>query len=401
MKQQRKLTSFVLVLALMISSLAAIPTKAATTVTVNLRIEKDASTVLPPVSVTMTDADLSNDFGIGLTTGEDATFSPLRAVAKYLSEVKNVSNADMPNYIIASSSSYGLYVTGISITGEENSGNAGVDAEVYWMYAVNNENGSVAMSDYPCKNNDSIVIYGLWSPYSATGDAPETLRTAFDKAEYTTTENTAISLTLTGYGEDWSTGSSVPYTKPIAEATVTATSSTGATTEAKTNSNGIATFTFAKAGDYTMTASRKAADGTHYDISRPYAVVHVTETKNNTNTTVTNTDTTNSDTSAVTTNTTKKTFAKVTIVVKKGKKAVKKVTLKKKKSTTLKVSVNSKGKLSLEKLSKKAKKIIRITLKNGKLTIKGKKKGTVKLKIKAASTSNYKAATKTITIKVK
>ncbi|MBO5489677.1 MAG: hypothetical protein J5972_07225, partial [Eubacterium sp.] len=169
----------------------------------------------------------------------------------------------------------------------------------------------------------------------------------------------------------------------------------------KTNSNGIATFTFAKAGDYTMTASRKAADGTHYDISRPYAVVHVTETKNNTNTTVTNTDTTNSDTSAVTTNTTKKTFAKVTIVVKKGKKAVKKVTLKKKKSTTLKVSVNSKGKLSLEKLSKKAKKIIRITLKNGKLTIKGKKKGTVKLKIKAASTSNYKAATKTITIKVK
>ena len=89
------------------------------------------------------------------------------------------------------------------------------------------------------------------------------------------------------------------------------------------------------------------------------------------------------------------------ITVKKGKKAVSKVTVKKGKKVTLKVSVNSKGKLSVAKLSKKAKKIAKVTLKKGKLTIKGKKKGKVTLKIKAAKTSKYKKATKSIKVTVK
>ena len=67
----------------------------------------------------------------------------------------------------------------------------------------------------------------------------------------------------------------------------------------------------------------------------------------------------------------------------------------------MKVSVNSKGKLSVAKLSKKAKKIATVTLKKGKLTIKGKKKGKVTLKIKAAKTSKYKKATKSIKVTVK
>lgn len=105
-------------------------------------------------------------------------------------------------------------------------------------------------------------------------------------------------------------------------------------------------------------------------------------------------------------NTTTLTDAKSTvkaakITVKKGKKAVSKVTVKKGKKVTLKVSVNSKGKLSVAKLSKKAKKIAKVTLKKGKLTIKGKKKGKVTLKIKAAKTSKYKKATKSIKVTVK
>lgn len=118
--------------------------------------------------------------------------------------------------------------------------------------------------------------------------------------------------------------------------------------------------------------------------------------KNNT----TNNNTTNND-KTITLTDAKSTVKAAKITVKKGKKAVSKVTVKKGKKVTLKVSVNSKGKLSVAKLSKKAKKIAKVTLKKGKLTIKGKKKGKVTLKIKAAKTSKYKKATKSIKVTVK
>lgn len=118
--------------------------------------------------------------------------------------------------------------------------------------------------------------------------------------------------------------------------------------------------------------------------------------KNNT----TNNNTTNNNTTTTLTDA-KSTVKAAKITVKKGKKAVSKVTVKKGKKVTLKVSVNSKGKLSVAKLSKKAKKIAKVTLKKGKLTIKGKKKGKVTLKIKAAKTSKYKKATKSIKVTVK
>ncbi len=87
-----------------------------------------------------------------------------------------------------------------------------------------------------------------------------------------------------------------------------------------------------------------------------------------------------------------------TIAFKNGKKAVKKntVTVKKKKSVKITVTVKpSKSGYAMKKLSKKDKKIATVTFKKGKLTIKGKKKGTVKVKITSGK------ATKTLTVKVK
>ena len=125
-----------------------------------------------------------------------------------------------------------------------------------------------------------------------------------------------------------------------------------------------------------------------------------TNKNNTTNNNTTNNDKTNND-KTITLTDAKSTVKAAKITVKKGKKAVSKVTVKKGKKVTLKVSVNSKGKLSVAKLSKKAKKIAKVTLKKGKLTIKGKKKGKVTLKIKAAKTSKYKKATKSIKVTVK
>ena len=55
----------------------------------------------------------------------------------------------------------------------------------------------------------------------------------------------------------------------------------------------------------------------------------------------------------------------------------------------------SKSGYSMKKLSKKDKKVATVTFKKGKITIKGKKKGTVKVKITSGK------ATKTLTVKVK
>lgn len=98
------------------------------------------------------------------------------------------------------------------------------------------------------------------------------------------------------------------------------------------------------------------------------------------------------------TQTVKVTVKNPTITIKNGKKAVKKntVTVKKKKSVKLTVSVSPKNSGSAVKaLSKKDKKIATVSYKKGKLTIKGKKKGTVKVKITSGKT------TKTLTVKVK
>ncbi len=84
------------------------------------------------------------------------------------------------------------------------------------------------------------------------------------------------------------------------------------------------------------------------------------------------------------------------VKVKKGKKAVSKVTVKRKKSVKLTVSVSpAKSGMSLAKISAKNKKIAKVTLKGGKLTIKGKKKGSFSIKVKSGK------ATKSLKIKVK
>ena len=87
-----------------------------------------------------------------------------------------------------------------------------------------------------------------------------------------------------------------------------------------------------------------------------------------------------------------------TITIKNGKKKFtkSKLTVKRKKKVVLAVTVNPKNSgISITKLTKKQKKIASVTLKKGKITIKGKKRGSFTLKIKSGK------ATKKIKITVK
>ena len=277
MKNKKKLLSVLLVFVMTVSVFHGYAAKAADTVKVTLRLEQDNQTLVTPVEVTLTDED-KKDYGIGLST---ETLTPLHALAKYLTEKKGATTETMKNYIMASTSQYGLYVTGINIDGKSD-GSASSDAldGVNWLYAVNNTDPGVGMGSYSLKNNDAVTIYGLWGG----GTWPNNVETNYSYFENNTvnttvSSKTTVSLKGVGYDENYS-----PIVKAISNATVvaakyeneTSTATTGnAVTLAQTDDNGVATLSFDKAGTYVLSAYRLDSDGKHSNISRPYAIVKV------------------------------------------------------------------------------------------------------------------------------
>ena len=277
MKNKKKLLSVLLVFVMTVSVFHGYAAKAADTVKVTLRLEQDNKTLVTPVEVTLTDED-KKDYGIGLST---ETLTPLHALAKYLTEKKGATTETMKNYIMASKSQYGLYVTGISIDGKSD-GSASSDAldGVNWGYAVNNTDPGGGMGSYSLKNNDAVTIYGLWGGGTWPNNV-ETNYSYFENSTVTTTvsNKTTVSLKGVGYDENYT-----PIVKSISNATVvaakyeneasTATKDTAVAT-AQTDDNGVATLSFDKAGTYVLSAYRLDSDGKHSNISRPYGIVKV------------------------------------------------------------------------------------------------------------------------------
>lgn len=277
MKNKKKLLSVLLVFVMTVSVFHGYAAKAADTVKVTLRLEQDNKTPVTPVEVTLTDED-KKDYGIGLST---ETLTPLHALAKYLTEKKGATTETMKNYIMASKSQYGLYVTGISIDGKSD-GSASSDAldGVNWGYAVNNTDPGVGMGSYSLKNNDAVTIYGLWGGGTWPNNV-ETNYSYFENSTLNTTvsNKTTVSLKGVGYDENYT-----PIVKSISNATVvaakyeneasTATKDTAVAT-AQTDDNGVATLSFDKAGTYVLSAYRLDSDGKHSNISRPYGIVKV------------------------------------------------------------------------------------------------------------------------------
>ena len=277
MKNKKKLLSVLLVFVMTVSVFHGYVAKAADTVKVTLRLEQDNKTLVTPVEVTLTDED-KKDYGIDLST---ETLTPLHALAKYLTEKKGATTETMKNYIMASKSQYGLYVTGISIDGKSD-GSASSDAldGVNWMYTVNNTDPGVGMGSYSLKNNDAVTIYGLWGGGTWPNNV-ETNYSYFENSTVTTTvsNKTTVSLKGVGYDENYN-----PIVKSISNATVVAakyeneasTATTGnAVSLVQTDENGTATLSFDKAGTYVLSAYRLDNDGKHSNISRPYALVKV------------------------------------------------------------------------------------------------------------------------------
>ena len=158
MKNKKKLLSVLLVFVMTVSVFHGYAAKAADTVKVTLRLEQDNKTLVTPVEVTLTDED-KKDYGIGLST---ETLTPLHALAKYLTEKKGATTETMKNYIMASTSQYGLYVTGINIDGKSD-GSASSDAldGVNWLCAADNADPGVGLLHFDPTNNASDTAYAL------------------------------------------------------------------------------------------------------------------------------------------------------------------------------------------------------------------------------------------------
>ena len=407
MKNKKKLLSVLLVFVMTVSVFHGYAAKAADTVKVTLRLEQDNKTLVTPVEVTLTDED-KKDYGIGLST---ETLTPLHALAKYLTEKKGATTETMKNYIMASTSQYGLYVTGINIDGKSD-GSASSDAldGVNWMYTVNNTDTGVGMSSYSLKNNDAVTIYGIWGGGTWPNNV-ETNYSYFENNTVTTTisSKTTVSLKGVGYDENYN-----PIVKAISKATVVAAkhenetstaTKDNAVATAQTDDNGVATLSFDKAGTYVLSAYRLDSDGKHSNISRPYAIVKVlaavtaptaTPTIKPTASpvpTVTPAPSDNKDVKKAA-----KTPTKVKVVVKKSKKKKKSVTV------SWKKAANAKGyRITLSK--KKNGKYKKVTdTKKTQYTFK-KTKGTYYVKLTAYVVKSDKAtfskATKPVKFKVK
>lgn len=275
-KNIKSFLSLFLAVVMILSLTDGFTAKAAAALTVTLRIEQDESTLLTPVQVTLTDAD-KRDFGIGLST---ETLTPLHALAKYLSEKKGATDQTMANYIKVSESDYGLFLNGISLNGNtEGSPAANSQSDVSWMYNVNNKATTAGLSSCQLKDKDSVVFYGVWNG-GTWPDSVETYFSYFDQSSYSFCSRRPFTLTVSLKGIGWSAAQN------LAGATVIATKCKGATDgitatqknavlTAKTDKNGAAVLTFPEEGWYVLSAYRKTKDGSHYDISRPYAVAHI------------------------------------------------------------------------------------------------------------------------------
>lgn len=280
MKNSKKLLSLYLVIVMTLSMANGFVSKAADTITVLLRIEQDQATLTKPVQVTMTADDIKSYGDLELATD---TLTPLHVLAKYLLTERGATEETLEDYLLLFSG----YLYGISLNGtiEEDYGSPSIDPDIqdaYWMYAVNDASPvntstgyGYGMNEYPVQDNDEIVFYGIWGGDFTNGINP--FYSAFEKKEYRATEKEPTEVTLLGF--DIYNDYDVKAGRPMSGAHITVTDADGKQLDQDfvTDENGKVSLLFETAGTYTLSAYRETADGSHYDISRPYATVTVKE----------------------------------------------------------------------------------------------------------------------------
>ncbi|MCL2745527.1 MAG: PQQ-binding-like beta-propeller repeat protein [Coriobacteriia bacterium] len=258
------------------SLLVMVPVAWAQEVTATLRVEFIEDTRLAPMEVTMEHRPLS-DFGINMS--DPGFVTPIHLLAEGLEQRYGAGSAasmiNAPGMLMTIDDSFG------SIAGEPN---------VWWMFAINQSmpvstdtGWGYASNQYRVQNGDDIDFLGMWG--GQWGVASPFIG-FFGSQTYHTTVGQPLEVELLGL--DGFDDFAVRPSRILegAEILVDPAGSTraGATTASGTfiDEEGLAELTFDEAGTFLLSARRPIASpsspsGTVSDITRPFAVVTVSE----------------------------------------------------------------------------------------------------------------------------
>lgn len=370
MKHIKKLSSFMLSFALVVTSLttANFAKADAKTITVTIDVEDFSKSLVPPTDITLSEDEL-------------AKLAP--SLANAGCSYEDTTNLPMTPAFILQKAVDSKLLEKVSYTGGNPGFISGSDeaANAYWSYRINNETPVDPTSGWglnfcnaTLKDGDHVTVFRQ-TMYCATAEGEEetypyghyTKYGFFDKAEYNVTANQKFNVTLkSDKGDAFSTD-----IIPAANAKIELVGVNQNTTLGTTNASGVATISIADPGVYLI----KSDAGS--ERSRSYAIVNVGTEKN----------------------TEKKAQ---TVTCKPASKTVKAKSLKKKaKKITLKAKSTAGNVKFTYTVAKGSKKYIKVS-KSGVVTLKKKcKKGTYKIKIIAAETSLYTRGSVVVTIKVK
>ncbi|MCL2606728.1 MAG: DUF4198 domain-containing protein, partial [Coriobacteriia bacterium] len=247
------------------------PTAWAQEITATLRIEYAEDTLMAPTQITLVHNDLATHYGL-VGIDDPGYITAFHVLAEGLEQTFGPGAA--ADKLGFSLTSFGPFLETIN----DSNGSLNNEDNFSWTFVLNQAPAPVGLLGHRVVSGDEINLSGRLTDW-------DTFKlgwiTSFDRASYSLVEGQSLELRLTGHDpEDW--GATGFPTTGISQAQILIdpldANRIGATTQSAftTNAQGVATLSFDRAGTFLLSALRTEAGGI-FDITRPFAVVTVTE----------------------------------------------------------------------------------------------------------------------------
>lgn len=227
-------------------------------VTVNVRVETNENTLVPPTDIEVESFDLM-EYINNNNSGKSVIHSEARAIHAIVRALETIDGFDPKDDTQFGLGAGGNYIQKIGEHGEFTHG-----PFTGWMYFVNNEYAPVGVGDYKVQDGDSIVLYYIETYMDSTFSW-------FDKEYYEVEVNDELALRLHGKGMMSSSteGAHLLIDEKVYEIDGE---------PVLTDKDGNVKVTFDQPGTYHISAER-FNDDNERNLVRPYARVEVKETK--------------------------------------------------------------------------------------------------------------------------
>src|SRR5699024_10974019 len=227
-------------------------------VTVNVRVETNENTLVPPTDIEVESFDLM-EYINNNNSGKSVIHSEARAIHAIVRALETIDGFDPKDDTQFGLGAGGNYIQKIGEHGEFTHGPL-----TGWMYFVNNEYAPVGVGDFKIQDGDSIVLYYIETYMDSTFSW-------FDKEYYEVEVNDELALRLHGEGMMSSSteGAHLLIDEKVYEVDGE---------PVLTDKDGNVKVTFDQPGTYHISAER-FNDDNERNLVRPYARVEVKDTK--------------------------------------------------------------------------------------------------------------------------